>query len=83
MERYEWTIRGKGELASMQSSEVPELVHTYSTVGIYEVTVVAHARDGASGRLTTSTSVCVGAGGSCATGAPCCSGTCASDGSCR
>ena len=83
VDRYVWSIREQGGDATGQPSGEHELVHTFSKVGIFEVGVLAHARDGATGQLTTSTSVCVGAGGSCATGAPCCSGTCASDGSCR
>jgi hypothetical protein len=78
-----WSVREQGKDATPETTKVPELVHTFSRSGIYEVTVDVRATNGANGRLTASTSVCVGVGGSCASGAPCCSGTCTSDGTCR
>ena len=79
----DWSVREQGQTPLPQETKLPELVHTFSKVGIYEVIVDVRATNGATGRLVASTSVCVNAGGSCASGAPCCSGTCVADGTCQ
>jgi len=82
VDSYTWDFGADG---GVMTTTDPSNTFTFDQAGSYDVTVGAHATTGATASLTTTEVLCVGGvGAGCdPEGAPCCSGSCSVDMTCK
>ena len=82
VDSYTWDF---GVDAGVTTTTEPSNTVTYDQPGAYDVTVSAHAKTGAVASLTTMEVLCTGGiGAGCdPEGAPCCTGSCSAQMTCK